>query len=172
MAGEKKTFVSDQAMKPTEQIKRYIVQLSKDCTDHLSQAYTSDKERYAFATKTKVFSILLEPHTASDIKTATFKSYDDLETEVKKLKDQEMNEETRKKNMIRIQYDYALPIFEQSLRILMNSPIVEVEAEGIIDLAREGLKDRVRQKDTAEPIRKTELEILESDQDSPVDLTN
>ena len=81
-----KPFVSDMAMKPAEQIKRYLVQLSKDCTEHLAGSSNNDKERHSFAVKTKVLSILLEQHTALDIKTLTFQSYKDLDQEIKKRK--------------------------------------------------------------------------------------
>lgn len=171
---------TDITLSPSDQIKRHIVQLSKECNDHLSKSEKSDGERFAFAMKTWVFSIMLEPYTDGEVKKMKFDHYKELEEKIKEIDDNEkLSEENKKKTINSIRYKYAFPVFEQSLRILQNSKIVEVEVEGIIDLGREGIQKRVQtgvgsysSGENASPIRKTIEELqLEENTDEESDET-
>jgi len=155
MCGEgkmKQQAFLEASLNPSDRIKRYIVDLSKECADHLEKSEDNDKERHAFAMKVEVFSIMLEPYTSEEIKNLTRDSYKNMEEEIIKIKGNDLyNESTKKKNIIKQRFDYALPVFWQSLRILQNSPIVEIESEGIIDFDIEGVKKRVRSSYTSSP---------------------
>jgi len=136
---------TDITLSPSDQIKRHIVQLSKECNDHLSKSEENESERFAFAMKTWVFSIMLEPYTDGEVKKMKFDHYKELEKKIKEIDNNEnLSEENKNKSINSIRYKYAFPVFEQSLRVLQNSKIVEVEVEGIIDLRMKGIQKRVQ----------------------------
>lgn len=143
---------SDISLSPSESIKRYIVQLSKECTEHLSNSLSNNNEMYAFSMKVWAFSIMLESYTPDKIKPLTRDHYKELDEKIKDIRDSELNEDNKKKNIVLTRFNYGLPIFEQSIRIMQNSRIVEVEVEGVIDLKRDGFKERVRTLDKAQDI--------------------
>jgi len=80
-----------------------------------------------------------------------FKQLEDEITEIKKRKD--LNEETRNNHINNIRFEYMMPIMEQNMRIMQNSPITEVETHGIIDMGSTGIKERISGKEKALPIR-------------------
>jgi len=144
----------DWKVTPSDQIRRYIVQLSKECIDHLSKSIDSKKEKFAFAVKTKSLSVLLENYMEDKIKKITFDYFKQLDEEILKVKKRsDLNEETKKHHINNIRFEYMLPVMDQNIRIMQNSPIVEVEAHGIIDMDSEGIKDRIRGKAKALPVR-------------------
>jgi len=159
----------DWKVTPSDQIKRYIVQLSKDCIDHLSKSEGSKKERYAFAIKTKAMSVLVENYTDDKVKEITNKHFKDMEEKIHEIKNnKKLSDDTRTETINRIRFEYALPVMDQNIRIMQNSPIVEVEAHGIIDTNSEGIKDRIRKKAKAMPVRgeyEEETEVLEPEED-------
>lgn len=154
-------------MTPSDQIKRFIVQLSKDCIEHLSKSLNSNGEKYAFAVKTKALSTLIENYMRDDIKQVTHDYFDELEREIEKIKKRaDLNEETKKRHINQLRFEYALPVADQNIRIIQNSPIVEVEAHGIIDMESKGIRDRIQGKAKMLPVREdldadNELEIIE-----------
>lgn len=136
---------ADAVLTPTEHIKHDIVKLRSETVKHLADSCQSDKEKYAFAVKTKVFAISLEPYTDKDTVKLVMDHYTELETEIKGIDNNDkLNADNKRKTIVQRQFSYALPIFEQSLRILQNSPIVEMEAEGVINLKDEHMKERIR----------------------------
>jgi len=159
----------DWKVTPSDQIKRYIVQLSKDCIDHLSKSEGNNKERYAFAIKTKSLSVLLENYTNDEVRKITNDHFKEMDNRIREIrKDKELNDDTKKQTENRIRFEYALPILDQNIRVMQNSPIVEVEAHGIIDMNSNGIKDRIQCKAKALPVRgnKTEdTEILEPEEE-------
>lgn len=160
---------SDISLSPSEAIKRYIVQLSKECTEHLADSLNNNKEMYAFAMKTWAFSIMLESYTPDEVKPMVKQHYKELDDKIKELKEKKdtdkLSEDNVNKNIVLTRFNYALPIFEQNIRIMQNSKIVEVEVEGIIDLEQEGFKDRVRTTEHAGDITMTKS-FEENDDDS------
>jgi len=146
---------SEISLSPSEAIKRYIVQLSKECTEHLADSLGNNKQMHAFSMKVWAFSVMLESYTPDKVKPLTKEHYKELNEEIKKIREGDLNEENKTKNIVLTRYNYALPIFEQSIRIMQNSRIVEVEVEGVIDLKRDGFKDRVRHTEDAQDITLT-----------------
>lgn len=159
----------DWKVTPSDQIKRYIVQLSKDCIDHLSKSEHDNKERFAFAVKTKSMSVLLENYMDDNVKEITnthFKEMDDKILAVSK--DKSLSPDTKRQTINRIRFDYALPVMDQNIRVMQNSPIVEVEAHGIIDMDSNGIKNRIQGKAKALPVRgeiEEETEVLEPEEE-------
>lgn len=136
---------SDIVLNPSEQIKRHIVQLSKDCTEHLSKSDNGESERYAFAMKTWVFSIMLEPYSPAKVLKPKMDHYKELEEKIKEINnDKSLSDENKKKTVNKVRFAFALPVFEQTVRILQNSKIVEVEVEGIINIESSGIRERVQ----------------------------
>ena len=144
----------DWKVTPSDQIRRYIVQLSKECIDHLSKSIDSNKEKYAFSVKTKALSLLLENYMEKRVKKITFDYFKKLEQEILEVKKRDdLSEETRKQHINKIRFEYMLPVMEQNIRLMQNSPIVEVEAHGTIDMSDRKIKDRIRGKEKALPVR-------------------
>ena len=149
----------DWKVTPSDQIKRYIVQLSKDCIDHLSKSEGSNKERYAFAVKTKAMSVLLENYTTDEIRKITSNHFKEMDEKIRAIsKDKSLGDDTKKQTINRIRFDYALPVMDQNIRVMQNSPIVEVEAHGIIDMNSKEVKERIQGKAHALPVRGGEIE--------------
>lgn len=147
MYKDKKTGFSfgETVLSPTEQIKRYIVQLSKECTDHLSRSNNDNKERYAFAMKVRVLATMLESYTPKDGIEWKLQHYKELEEEINMIEtNTSYSQETKDVNMIKKQFRYATPVFFQSLKVLQNSPIVEIETEGVIDLSSKDIEKRIQ----------------------------
>ena len=160
----------DWKVTPSDQIKRYIVQLSKDCIDHLSKSLDSDKEKYAFAIKTKALSVLLENYTDDKVKEITSKHFKDMEEKIEEIQKQKLGDDTKKKTINKYRFENALPVLDQNIRVMQNSPIVEVEAHGIIDMNDDGIKERIQCKAKALPVRggtnnEEDTEILEPEEE-------
>jgi len=159
----------DWKVTPSDQIKRYIVQLSKDCIDHLSKSENNIKERYAFAVKTKSMSVLLENYMDDKVKKITSDHFKEMDEKIRAVsRDKGLSGDTKKQTINRIRFDYALPVMDQNIRVMQNSPIVEVEAHGIIDMNSDGIKDRIRGKAPALPVRggeNEETEILDPEEE-------
>ena len=171
---------TDVVLNPSEQIKRHIVQLSKDCTEHLSKSDNGESERYAFAMKTWVFSIMLEPYSPAQVLKPKMEHYKELEEKIKEINiDKGLSDENKKKTVNKIRFAYALPVFEQTVRILQNSKIVEVEVEGIINVESKGIRERVQMGDgivdykKRTPLRKPiEVEKVDETGDENVTITD
>lgn len=146
------------------------MQLSKDCIEHLSKSLDNNKEKYAFAVKTRALSVLIENYMRNDIKQVTHDYFDELEREIKKVKKREdLNEETKRQEINQLRFEYALPVSDQNIRIIQNSPIVEVEAHGIIDMESEGIRERIQGKAKMLPVREDteEAEIIDQEEENP-----
>ena len=130
-------------MSPTETIKQRSVGLMFDNIQHNSMSL-DNKEKYAFCTKTKALAILLERYTPRDAKEEIRNWYKQLEGELKIIRQGDKTQ--RDKDVIELnkKYKYALEVHEHNMRILMNSPIVEIEAEGELDATSEDLIHTVR----------------------------
>jgi hypothetical protein len=150
---------------PSEEVKRYIIQLSKDCTELLALTYASVDNQYAFAMKTRLLSIWLEPYTEPKIKEFNFKHYKELDDKIQGIRDsKEYNDVTKAQGVAASMFQYGIPICFQSIRILQNSKILEQEVEGVIDLSNNP-GPRIRGEEPQLPIMK-ELTVDESEEDN------
>jgi len=169
MNREMQNFNQDWKATPSDQIKRYIVQLSKECIDHYSRSIDNKKDKFAFYVKVKSLNILLENYMDDNIKKITFTYMEEIKNEIDKIKkdgkEGKLTEETVKNHINNKRFEYMIPIFEQSLRIIQNSPITEVEAHGVIDLNSKDIKKRIRGEEKAIPIRgkHTDFEFMENE---------
>jgi hypothetical protein len=94
-----------------------------------------DQSKYAFCRKTKSLSILLERYTPKEIRKETHQWYQQLMEEEKSIKDNVRFTPSEKNNAIlEKRYLYAVEVHEQNIRLLMKSPIIEIEAEGELDI--------------------------------------
>lgn len=147
---------------PSEEVKKYIIQLSKDCTELLSRTFSDIGSQYAFAMKTRLLSIWLEPHTEPKIKQYNFDHYKELDDKIKELKgSKDYNDTTKAQGIASLMFEYAIPICYQSIRVLQNSKILEQEVEGIIDLSTNP-GPRIRAEETQLPLMK-DLAVIEDD---------
>lgn len=148
---------------PSEEVKRYIIQLSKDCSELLSNTYGDTNNQYAFAWKTRLFSIWLEPYTEPKIKEFNFNHYKELDKAIDDIKlKKDLNDVTKAQSIAGTMFQYAIPICFQSIRILQNSKILEQEVEGVIDLSNNP-GPRIRGEEKASPIMMDSEEENEDD---------
>jgi len=102
------------------------------------------KEKYAFCTKTKALAILLERYTPRTAKEELKEWYKQLDEEVNKIKSGDKTQRDKDAIELNVRYRYALEVDEHNMRILMNSPIVELETEGELDASDLELLNTVR----------------------------
>lgn len=141
----KKEFI-ERKQTPTELLRYDLVKLRSEVSNHYSKALGSLKEQFAFAKKTKVFSISLEPYTDKDIIKQVMEHYAELDEMIKGIrKDKTLDTKNKDANIIKLEFEYAEPIFLQSLRIFHNSPLIERSTGGVLDPRDEGIRDRIRE---------------------------
>lgn len=130
-------------MSPTEAIKQRSVGLMFDNINHNSMSM-DDKEKYAFCVKTKALAILLERYTPRDKREEIKDWYAQLAEEIKKIKEGDKIPREKAVLELKKKYQYALEVNEHNIRILMNSPIIEIDAEGELDATDQELIRTVR----------------------------
>ena len=129
---------------PTEMFKIRLLSLLFECIDHNSKSHKTE-ELYAFARKAWDLSILLERYTPSSMLKELQSWKKQLEEEIVKAKKKEHATEV-KKDIETLDYRYAVEVHLHNQRILTNSPILEVDVEGDLDVADESIKEIVRLK--------------------------
>lgn len=121
-------------LSPTEFIKQKSVTLLFNCIDLNSKSF-DDNDKYSFCRKVKDLSIMLERYTPKTSRKELIGWYKQLDDEIDKIKGEEnLTEQTQGGMILSQRYLYALEVHEHNQRILMNSPIVEIEAEGELDI--------------------------------------
>lgn len=130
-------------MSPTETIKQRSVGLMFDIINHNSMS-VDDKEKYAFCVKTKALAILLERYTPRSKRAEIKEWYTQLAEEIRKINDGDKLPRDKAMLKLKTKYQYALEVNEHNIRILMNSPIVEIDAEGELDATDQELIRTVR----------------------------
>jgi hypothetical protein len=131
-------------VQPSEMIKSKDVALLFANIEHDGKS-GNDDDKKAFCKKTKSLSILLERHTPKKSRQELIQWYRQLKVEIKNIKgDSNLTPEKRKKMILNKEYEYASEVHEQNIRILMNSPIVEVEAEAEFGMEDEDMIKTIR----------------------------
>jgi len=111
---------------------------------HHNAKSLDDKEKNAFCTMTKDLSILLERYTPSSKKKEVRDWYKQLAEEIKRIRASDKTHRDKDAIEINLRYKYSLEVHEHNMRILMNSPIIEIEAEGDLDVTDEDIIHTVR----------------------------
>ncbi|MDH7506287.1 MAG: hypothetical protein QHH15_00665 [Candidatus Thermoplasmatota archaeon] len=127
---------------PTEKLKNEIVRLLIDNIGHKSRSYNNPEEKHAFCAKTQDLSILLMRYTPKSKRVELQKWYDQLEQQKRDLrnrKDTTITEDKIKEQMLELEYKYALEVHKQNETVIMNSPIIDTEVEGELDVSDEDL---------------------------------
>jgi len=131
-------------LNPTEMIKSRSVNLLFDCIDLHSKSIDEDS-KYAFCKKVKSLSILLERYTPKSARAELLQWYSQLEKEIDKLKESDNNSpNVVKRNTLSRSFRYAEEVHMQNIRILMNSPVIELDVEGELDIKDEDMINIVR----------------------------
>ena len=142
-AGASSSTSASPFLSPDAQIKNKAVSLTFTCIDHDGQSH-SDDEKYAFCKKTKSLSTVLERWTPKNIRQETMKWYDQLKNEVAEVNKKSITPQQKNAMVADLEYKYALEVHHQNIRLLMNSPIIEVEAEGELDITDEDAIEIIR----------------------------
>jgi hypothetical protein len=132
------TTVSSPFLSPDAHIKQKTVGLIFSCIE-LNAKSLNEEDKYAFCTKTRDLAIMLERYTPKDNREEIKKWYIQLSQEIDKIKDSQQNltEQQKVKLILDKKYRYSDEVHQHNMRILMNSPIIEVETEGELDLTDE-----------------------------------
>lgn len=132
-------------LSPTEFIKQRSVSLMFDCIEHNSKSH-DPKEKYAFYCKSRDLSILLERYTPRSAREEVVKWYEQLKTKIDEINNKggSATRESKDKMILKERYKCALEIHFHNQRILMNSPIIEVDAEGELDITDEDVIKMIR----------------------------
>jgi hypothetical protein len=131
-------------MSPTEQIKRDIIQLARDATDHYAKSYEKNEEKWAFAVKTRVLAIRLQNYTPIETRYWLRDIWKEEREKEDAIWKSDLNPDNKKINALNVKFRYALRVYDMCLSVLHNSPIVETKSDGIINVDLPELKDRVR----------------------------
>lgn len=126
--------VTSPFLSPTEFIKQKSVSLLFNCIDLNSKSF-DENDKYSFCRKTKDLSIMLERYTPKKSRKELIDWYKQLDAEITTIKNKpNLTEQTQAGMILSLRHSYALEVHEHNQRILMNSPIVEIEAEGELDI--------------------------------------
>lgn len=132
---------------PTELFKGKLVELLFRNIDHNSNSRNNSAEKFAFHIKTRALSILLERYTPRTAKQETRDWYKQLKDEVNKIRDsqdQTLTVEKKEERILNLQYQYAEEVDQQNQRIIVNSPIIDSDVEGELDVNDEDIVDVIR----------------------------
>lgn len=127
------TVTSSPFLSPTELIKQKDVALLFNCID-LNSKSLNDDEKYAFCCKVKDLYVMLEKYTPKANRKEVKEWYDQLNNELVEISKRNVTPAEKGKLILDKKYLYALEVHQHNQRILMNSPIVEIEAEGELDI--------------------------------------
>lgn len=131
-------------LSPTELIKNKSVNLLFENIGHNAHALKDD-EKYAFYCKTKDLSILLERYTPRSAREELKQWFAQLDAEIKEIKKvRSLTPQARDKKILELNHNYALEVHAHNQRILMNSPIIELDVEGELDVSDPGVVNVVR----------------------------
>jgi len=137
--------ISDRELSPEDHIKHDLVKLRRETGDHFSKSYKNDNEKYAFCKKTKIFITSLEPYTDKSIVLEIMNHYKELTDVINNIKNNKsLDDKTKQANILHSEFEYAEPVYFAALRIFHHSPIVELEAQGILRSKDKDIKNRVR----------------------------
>jgi arsenate reductase-like glutaredoxin family protein len=116
-----------------------------DCIEHNSKS-RDPKEKYAFYCKTRDLSILLERYTPRTAREELQEWYKQLKDRINEINNsgKSRTKEVKDKMILEERYRCSLEVHFHNQRILMNSPIIEVDAEGELDITDEDVIKMVR----------------------------
>jgi hypothetical protein len=118
---------------PNDLIKTKMVELVFQTIAHYSKCLSME-ERYAFVVKAEACSILLERYTPDQLRDELRAWYAQLNESVKRIRASTATDESKNDRILDERFRYAQEVYKHSIRILMNSPVIEVEAEGELDI--------------------------------------
>ena len=100
-------------LSPTEQIKKDVIQLAKEATDHYSKSLDSEQEKWAFYVKSRVLSLRLKGFMSIQMRIWLRDFIIELESKVDAIEtSKELSPENKKINSLNLQYNYALRIYD------------------------------------------------------------
>ncbi len=146
--GEEEAAASVESYKsPTEMFKGKLIQLLFENITHESKSRTNPDEKFAFATKTRSLANLLERYTPRSAKDELHTWYEQMEKEVQEIresKDLSVTDTKRAERILAIQYEYAQEVHMHNQKIVTNSPIIEIDTEGELDVTDTEIVDVIR----------------------------
>lgn len=134
---------------PTDMFKGRLLSLLFECIMHHSKALNDNNEVYAFARKSWDLSILLEKYIPASKRKELIQWRKQLKEDIKKVRSKEDADYTpaqRSGDILTIEFNYAEEVHMHNTRILINSPVLEIEIEGDLDVTDDNIIDIVRLK--------------------------
>lgn len=142
--GNEQVYASVSAMSPSKIQKRDDLRICYECIQHKSRAYKNPNEKWAFASKVEDLMFRLLPYTKSTIKKKLEKHYNEMNEEIDKIKASSLDIDKKDKEITDIRFEYALSIHEHNLKLLPETAILEVDAEGDLDVTNEEILEVIR----------------------------
>jgi hypothetical protein len=141
---EEPGVTSIDSLSPTEQVKRDIIQLARDATNHYANSLNSSEEKWAFSVKVRVLALRLQKYTPVKARYWVRDVWKKENEEEEKITNSSLSEDNKKLNILNMKFKFALQVYDMCLLVLHNSPIVETKASGIIDIELPDVTDRIR----------------------------
>lgn len=129
--------VSTPFLSPDSLIQHKDVGLMFNCIDLNAMSY-AEEERHQFIRKTRDLMVQLKRYTTPSQQEELIKWYDQMNAEIEVIKKQKhLSDKERRTLTLEKMYEYSLMVHEHNQNILLSSPIVEIEVEGILDITDE-----------------------------------
>jgi hypothetical protein len=135
---------------PTERLKGEIVNLLFQCITHNSKGRMDSVEKFAFCTKVRDLSTLLEKYTPRSKRQELLDWYKQQDKEISDIlnnTDYTVTMDKKEDKILGLMYKYATEVHRHNERILINSPIVETDVEGELDIDDTEILDIIRLKE-------------------------
>lgn len=145
---------------PTERLKNTIIRLLEENISHNSKTRNKPDEIYAFCRKTKDLSILLERFTPKEKYKELLEWYKQLNQEISDInqkQDYSLTKEKKDLMILQLEYDYALEVHNHNAKIILNSPIIETDVEGELDVNDEDLLQIIQLKEARSDDKRIEF---------------
>lgn len=130
---------------PTEQIKKDVIELAKQATEHYSKAYDDEREKWAFYVKTRILALRLKGFMNIPMRIWLRDQLLELDKKIEEIEtNPNLSNDNKKINSVNTRYNYALPIYDLCIELLHNCPIVETISDSVIELDLENIEKRIR----------------------------
>lgn len=132
---------------PAERLKQLIIKLLEESFNHYSKSYNNKEEKFAFIIKTKCLSDLILRWTGRNAKVELLQWSKQLNNEIKALretKDMSITKDKIEDKILELKFIFAEEVAKHNTIIIQNSPIIDTEVEGELDITDEDMLGIVR----------------------------
>jgi len=132
---------------PTERLKQLIIKWLEESVNHYSKSLNNKEEMYAFCIKTECLSNALLRYTGRKSKAELQQWYKQLKEQIKLLKENKdliITKDKIEDQVLQLRFKYAEEVMKHNTLIIQNSPIIDTEVEGELDVSDEDMIGIIR----------------------------